>query len=343
MTAPAKISDEAFDAWRNSLPATHWSKYDLSACRLGWDAAIAVFLSRTESGEAVREVAWLIERKWPDKSPSWYFEDALDPNWHEWSPTAALAKRFATKAEAETYPAYQMIAGDPNISITEHVFIGSVPSLKAAIEGITEHRYIDGKDFAKTGPVAAHPPSLHSGEGERKPKPLQWSESRVFGSMKRRAFGLFGEFDAFTVDGMTAETIAAKEEETQARYDAAVLATLEPQALPGEGEPATGMSDNTDDWMNPKPINWSTERASNTMLKVDQSVMREAASLIKTLTQAVETANCPRPANGRPDEETARSCVDSGNWGPCTICAPLVTDEHRRARSPTPSSTEPPA
>lgn len=33
--------DAQFDAWRDSLPATYWARYDLSACRLGWDAAIA--------------------------------------------------------------------------------------------------------------------------------------------------------------------------------------------------------------------------------------------------------------------------------------------------------------
>lgn len=32
--------DEKFTAFVKSLPAKHWSKYDLSAVRLGWDAAI---------------------------------------------------------------------------------------------------------------------------------------------------------------------------------------------------------------------------------------------------------------------------------------------------------------
>ena len=31
--------DDRFDKWVESLPASHWAKYDLSACRLGWDAA----------------------------------------------------------------------------------------------------------------------------------------------------------------------------------------------------------------------------------------------------------------------------------------------------------------
>lgn len=29
-----------FETWRDSLPEKHWAKYDLSACRLGWEAAI---------------------------------------------------------------------------------------------------------------------------------------------------------------------------------------------------------------------------------------------------------------------------------------------------------------
>lgn len=33
--------DLEFEAWRDSLPATHWARYDLSACRLGWEAARA--------------------------------------------------------------------------------------------------------------------------------------------------------------------------------------------------------------------------------------------------------------------------------------------------------------
>jgi len=31
--------DSQFIEWRYSLPETHWAKYDLSACKLGWDAA----------------------------------------------------------------------------------------------------------------------------------------------------------------------------------------------------------------------------------------------------------------------------------------------------------------
>lgn len=27
-----------FLAWTRTLPATHWARYDLSACRLGWEA-----------------------------------------------------------------------------------------------------------------------------------------------------------------------------------------------------------------------------------------------------------------------------------------------------------------
>jgi hypothetical protein len=41
MTAFPEPNPE-FEAWRDTLPATHWARYDLSACRLGWEAAIAV-------------------------------------------------------------------------------------------------------------------------------------------------------------------------------------------------------------------------------------------------------------------------------------------------------------
>lgn len=33
-----KVPNAEFDAWVASMPAKHWSKYDLSACRLGWEA-----------------------------------------------------------------------------------------------------------------------------------------------------------------------------------------------------------------------------------------------------------------------------------------------------------------
>lgn len=39
--------DERFDKWRDSLPKEHWARYDLSACKLGWDAAIAATTPRT--------------------------------------------------------------------------------------------------------------------------------------------------------------------------------------------------------------------------------------------------------------------------------------------------------
>lgn len=32
--------DKPFRDWVESLSADHWAKYDLSACRLGWDAAL---------------------------------------------------------------------------------------------------------------------------------------------------------------------------------------------------------------------------------------------------------------------------------------------------------------
>ncbi|MER9768910.1 Lar family restriction alleviation protein [Mesorhizobium sp. M0189] len=84
---------------------------------------------------ASREVAWLIERKDASlfQQPHWYYEQP--DGWHSWRPNAHEAKRFATKAEADAYPAYQMIASDPTISTTEHVFIGSLPEAPAAPVG----------------------------------------------------------------------------------------------------------------------------------------------------------------------------------------------------------------
>ncbi|MER8924309.1 hypothetical protein [Mesorhizobium sp. M0859] len=82
---------------------------------------------------AAREVAWLIERKDASlfQQPHWYHEE---PNgWHWWTPAAHEAKRFVSKAEAEAFPAYQMIASDPTIRITEHVFIGSLPEAPASL------------------------------------------------------------------------------------------------------------------------------------------------------------------------------------------------------------------
>ncbi len=70
-----------------------------------------------------RKVAWLIERSFPH--PRWYAENSI--NWHWWTAIAADAKQFASKAEAEAFPAYQMIAGDPEISVTEHVLMEDCP------------------------------------------------------------------------------------------------------------------------------------------------------------------------------------------------------------------------
>lgn len=77
---------------------------------------------------ATDQTCWLIERKFGTEGrgttqPLWYAEN--DREWHWWEPNAADAKRFASKAEAEAFPAYKMIASDPTISITEHVFMAA--------------------------------------------------------------------------------------------------------------------------------------------------------------------------------------------------------------------------
>lgn len=95
-------------------------------------AALAPVTLSNPKAPAAREVAWLIERKDASlfQQPHWYHEQA--DGWHSWRPNAHDAKRFASKAEAEAFPAYQMIASDPTILITEHVFIGSLPEAPAA-------------------------------------------------------------------------------------------------------------------------------------------------------------------------------------------------------------------
>lgn len=37
-----KTENPEFNAWRESLPPAYWARYDLSACRIGWEAAKAV-------------------------------------------------------------------------------------------------------------------------------------------------------------------------------------------------------------------------------------------------------------------------------------------------------------
>lgn len=73
--------------------------------------------------ERAREVAWLIERK--DNAvfqqPHWYHEEPS--GWHWWTRDANEAKRFASRAEAQAYHAYQAVASDPAITITEHMWI----------------------------------------------------------------------------------------------------------------------------------------------------------------------------------------------------------------------------
>lgn len=72
-----------------------------------------------------RTTAWLIERanfKPEDPRPHWYAENGCGPYW--WTPVAEYAKRFATEADVRADPTFKMIAADPNISVTEHVFWG---------------------------------------------------------------------------------------------------------------------------------------------------------------------------------------------------------------------------
>lgn len=51
------LPDDEFSAWVATLPEKHWATYDLSACRLGWDARKNLTTpAQTVDVEAVREV-----------------------------------------------------------------------------------------------------------------------------------------------------------------------------------------------------------------------------------------------------------------------------------------------
>lgn len=76
-----------------------------------------------------RKIAWLIERRDDGdyRHPHWYIEDST--GWHDWTADASAATRFDTKEEAAEFPSYKLIASDPNIRLTEHVFL-SPPSVE---------------------------------------------------------------------------------------------------------------------------------------------------------------------------------------------------------------------
>lgn len=89
-------------------------------------AALTAYEAHAKATPSERETGWLIERKYPTNTigatePRWYAERVNGDHW--WTPVPNDAKRFSSKNEAEAYPAYKMIAGDPTINITEHMWI----------------------------------------------------------------------------------------------------------------------------------------------------------------------------------------------------------------------------
>lgn len=85
-----------------------------------------------------RPTAWLIERNDDAvfQCPHWYHEEPS--GWHWWTPRAHEAKQFATRSDAEAFPAYRMISGDPSISLTEHVFMGGHIQHKVIIDALVD-------------------------------------------------------------------------------------------------------------------------------------------------------------------------------------------------------------
>ncbi len=80
-------------------------------------------MSETNTPVLTRDIGWLIERNDLEVKPLWYWDDPYKPGWHDWTRVAADARRFASKEEAEAFEPYRMIASDPNITVTEHVFL----------------------------------------------------------------------------------------------------------------------------------------------------------------------------------------------------------------------------
>lgn len=60
MTKTDWTADPAFDAWVKTLPEKHWAKYDLSACRLGWEAKKA---KRIAADESAVPTCWSLRHK----------------------------------------------------------------------------------------------------------------------------------------------------------------------------------------------------------------------------------------------------------------------------------------
>jgi hypothetical protein len=50
---PSPEPNPEFEAWRDTLPATHWARYDLSACSLAWAAATAAAMAARDAELAV--------------------------------------------------------------------------------------------------------------------------------------------------------------------------------------------------------------------------------------------------------------------------------------------------
>jgi hypothetical protein len=45
LDAVLKTESPEFRAWVESLPPAYWARYDLSACRIGWEAGRAALLA----------------------------------------------------------------------------------------------------------------------------------------------------------------------------------------------------------------------------------------------------------------------------------------------------------
>lgn len=54
------MNDREFRQWVETLPKSHWAQYDLGACKLGWDAAMANMASKPALDQAKQLIEKLL-------------------------------------------------------------------------------------------------------------------------------------------------------------------------------------------------------------------------------------------------------------------------------------------
>lgn len=85
-------SSPEFEAWVASLDPKHWAKYDLGACRLGWEAGRAAFAAKPAK-VGVKPLEWVhrpVFGVWSAASDTyWVWERNGIGYWRRWWPDNA--------------------------------------------------------------------------------------------------------------------------------------------------------------------------------------------------------------------------------------------------------------